>query len=74
MFTFANNAGEIYRRLRVILEHGLEALSGKPPPVRRRLEEARDLIAHVEQVIPAALEGFVADVGSRNAQSSKAAS
>jgi len=58
---FVANAGSIYRRLREILEQGLEALSGKPPPVRARLEEAHDFVAVVEREIPAALERFVAE-------------
>ncbi|HEY7735456.1 MAG TPA: MarR family transcriptional regulator [Candidatus Limnocylindrales bacterium] len=59
--TFAMNAGAIYRRLRVILEHGLESLGDKPPPLRARLEEALDVVRHVEREIPATLERFVAD-------------
>jgi hypothetical protein len=59
--TFAMNAGAIYRRLRLILEHGLEAVGDRPPPLRARLEEALDVVRHVEYAIPAALEGFIAE-------------
>jgi DNA-binding transcriptional regulator GbsR (MarR family) len=58
---FVANAGIIYRRLREIIEEGLEALSGKPPPLRARLEEAHDFVAVIEREIPAALERFVAE-------------
>ncbi len=58
---FVANAGSIYRRLRLILEGGLEAISGKPPPVRARLEEAHDFVAHIEREIPATLERFIAE-------------
>ena len=68
--TFASNAGAIYRRLRVILEQGLEALIDKPPPLRDRLVEAHELITHVERAIPAVLEEFAADMAkSRNVAS-----
>jgi DNA-binding transcriptional regulator GbsR (MarR family) len=68
--TFAANAHAIYRRLLLIIEHGLEALSDKPPPVRARLEEAHEFVAYIEHVIPAALDRFIAE---RAAQSRQAA-
>jgi DNA-binding transcriptional regulator GbsR (MarR family) len=57
--TFVQNAAEIYRRLRLIIEQGLEAVHAKPPPLRERLEEAHEFVAHVERELPAVLEGFV---------------
>jgi len=57
---FVANAGTIYRRLREIIEEGLEAMSGKPPPLRARLEEAHDFVAVIEREIPATLERFAA--------------
>jgi len=57
---FVGNAGAIYRRLRLVIEQGLEAISDKPPPLRTRLEEAHEFIAYIEREIPAVLERFVA--------------
>jgi hypothetical protein len=55
------NAGLIYRRLRLVLEQGLTAIADKPPPVRSRLEEAREFVAYIEHQVPALLDQFVAD-------------
>jgi hypothetical protein len=68
--TFVENAGSIYRRLRLVIEHGLEALSDKPPPLRVRLEEAHDFIAYIEREIPAVLEQFVAERAAAARQAS----
>jgi hypothetical protein len=56
---FVGNAGAIYRRLRLVIEQGLEATSGKPPPLRARLEEAHEFVAYIEAELPAVLERFV---------------
>ena len=59
--TFAGNAGAIYRRLRLVIEQGLEAIGGKPPAIRERLEEAHEVIVYIERAIPAVLDRFLAD-------------
>jgi DNA-binding transcriptional regulator GbsR (MarR family) len=56
--TFVHNAGAIYRRLRLIIEQGLDAIHDKPPPLRARLAEAHEFVAHVERELPALLETF----------------
>jgi DNA-binding transcriptional regulator GbsR (MarR family) len=57
--TFVHNAGAIYRQLRLIIEQGLDAITDKPPPLRARLEEAHEFVAHVERELPVVLERFV---------------
>jgi hypothetical protein len=56
---FVGNAGAIYRRLRLVIEEGLAATSGKPPPLRARLEEAHEFVSFIEQELPAVLDRFV---------------
>ncbi|HEX6140706.1 MAG TPA: MarR family transcriptional regulator [Candidatus Limnocylindria bacterium] len=56
---FVGNAGAIYGRLRQIIEQGLDASSGRPPPLRERLEEAHEFVAYIEREMPALLERFV---------------
>jgi DNA-binding transcriptional regulator GbsR (MarR family) len=56
--TFMTNAAAIYKRLRQIVEQGLEAVADKPPPLRVRLEEAHEFIAYIEREVPAVLERF----------------
>jgi DNA-binding transcriptional regulator GbsR (MarR family) len=58
---FVGNAAAIYRRLRLIIEQGLEAATDKPPPLRARLEEAHDFVAHVERELPVVLERFTSE-------------
>src|SRR5687767_4232486 len=49
---FLDNAGQIYRQFRGIADRGLEAIEDRPPLVRARLEEFRDLFAFMEQEVP----------------------
>jgi DNA-binding transcriptional regulator GbsR (MarR family) len=56
---FVGNAAAIYGRLRLIIEQGLDAITDKPPPLRARLEEAHDFVAHVEREMPTVLDRFV---------------
>jgi DNA-binding transcriptional regulator GbsR (MarR family) len=58
---FVGNAGAIYRRLRLIIEEGLEATRGKPPPLRARLDEAHEFVSYVERELPAVLDRFVSE-------------
>jgi DNA-binding transcriptional regulator GbsR (MarR family) len=58
---FVDNAGAIYRRLRLIIEEGLEAISGKPPPLKVRLEEAHEFVAYVERELPTVLDRFASE-------------
>ena len=43
-----SNAGVIYRQLREIAEHGLEAAE-EPPGARARLQEFHDVMAFIER-------------------------
>ncbi|HET6381489.1 MAG TPA: MarR family transcriptional regulator [candidate division Zixibacteria bacterium] len=70
--TWVENAGGIYRRLRLILEEGLAALKDKPPPLRARLEEAHEFIAYVEREIPTVLDRFVSERASATEPASAA--
>jgi DNA-binding transcriptional regulator GbsR (MarR family) len=72
--TFVANAGTIYRRLRLVIEQGLEAISDKPPPVRTRLEEAHEYIAYIEREIPALLDRFATERAALAAAPIEAAS
>jgi DNA-binding transcriptional regulator GbsR (MarR family) len=72
--TFVANAGTIYRRLRLVIEQGLEAISDKPPPVRTRLTEAHEYIAYIEREIPALLDRFAAERTERTEAQIEAAS
>jgi DNA-binding transcriptional regulator GbsR (MarR family) len=56
---FLDNAGQIYRQFRGIAERGLEAIEDRPPLVRARLEEFRDLFAFMEQEVPAVVDRFL---------------
>jgi DNA-binding transcriptional regulator GbsR (MarR family) len=59
--TFVANAGAIYRRLRLIIERGLDATRDEPPARRARLEEAHEFVAYVERELPAVLERFAVE-------------
>ena len=56
---FLDNAGQIYRQFRGIADRGLEAIEDRPPLVRARLEEFRDLFAFMEQEVPAVVDRFL---------------
>lgn len=56
---FVGNAGAIYRRLRLVIEQGLDAIRTEPPARRTRLEEAHDFVAYVEREIPAVLDRYL---------------
>jgi DNA-binding transcriptional regulator GbsR (MarR family) len=67
--TWVENAGTIYRRLRLVIEQGLDAVQDHPPPLRARLEEAHEFVAYVERELPVVLERFVSE---RSAESPSA--
>src|SRR4051794_16539591 len=62
------NAGVIYRRLRVIAEHGVAA-AGESPSARARLEEFRDVISFIESEMPKTIDRFFSE---RTAQQQRA--
>jgi DNA-binding transcriptional regulator GbsR (MarR family) len=55
-----SNAGVIYRRLREIAEHGLDA-AGDSPSAEARLREFRDVVAFIEAELPRLIERFLRD-------------
>ena len=60
-----SNAAAIYRQMRQIAERGLVATADRPPEARARLREFRDVMAFVEQEVPAVIGRFLED---RNAK------
>jgi hypothetical protein len=59
------SAASIYRQMREIAERGLVATADRPPEARARLREFRDVMAFVEQEVPAVIGHFLSE---RNAQ------
>jgi DNA-binding MarR family transcriptional regulator len=55
------NAGVIYRRLRVIAEHGLVAAAPSSDNVKARLEEFHAVVSFIEQEVPRAIDQFLKD-------------
>ena len=53
------SAASIYRQMRGIAERGLEATADRPPAARARLEEFRDVMAFVEEEVPALIDRFL---------------
>ena len=52
---------------RRLADEGLELLADRPPELRSRLEEVRDVYLHMERELPAMLERFKADRAARAA-------
>jgi DNA-binding transcriptional regulator GbsR (MarR family) len=59
------SAASIYRQMREIAERGLVATADRPPEARARLREFRDVMAFVDQEVPAVIGHFLSE---RNAQ------
>jgi DNA-binding transcriptional regulator GbsR (MarR family) len=53
-----SNASVIYRQLRVIAEHGLEA-AGETPGARARMQEFHDVMAFIEVEVPRVIDRFL---------------
>jgi DNA-binding transcriptional regulator GbsR (MarR family) len=53
------SAGSIYRQMRAIAERGLAATNDRSPAARARLEEFRDVMAFVEEEVPALIDRFL---------------
>jgi DNA-binding transcriptional regulator GbsR (MarR family) len=53
------SAGAIYRQMRAIADRGLEATQDRPAAARARLEEFRDVMAFVEEEVPALIDRFL---------------
>lgn len=53
------SAASIYRQMRTIAERGLAATTDRSPAARARLEEFRDVMAFVEQEVPALIDRFL---------------
>jgi len=53
------SAASIYRQMRAIAERGLAATADRPHASRARLEEFRDVMAFVEQEVPALIDRFL---------------
>jgi DNA-binding transcriptional regulator GbsR (MarR family) len=53
------SAASIYRQMRSIAERGLAATTDRGPEARARLEEFRDVMAFVEQEVPALIDRFL---------------
>jgi DNA-binding transcriptional regulator GbsR (MarR family) len=53
------SAASIYRQMRSIAERGLAATTDGGPEARARLEEFRDVMAFVEQEVPALIDRFL---------------
>lgn len=70
---FVGNAGAIYRRLRMIIEEGLAATSGKPPPLRARLQEAHEFVSYIERELPTVLVRFASERSAAKAPTTVAA-
>ena len=57
--TMIGSAASIYRQMRSIAERGLAATTDRPPAARARLEEFRDVMAFVEEEVPALIDRFL---------------
>ncbi len=55
------SAASIYRQMRTIAERGLAATTDRSPQARARLEEFRDVMAFVEEEVPALIDRFLRD-------------
>ena len=55
------SAGSLYRQLGEIAERGLAATADRPPAMRARLQEFRDVMSFVEQEVPRLVRTFLAD-------------
>jgi len=53
------SAASIYRQMRAIAERGLAAIADRPASERARLQEFRDVMAFVEQEVPAVVDRFL---------------
>lgn len=51
---------------RRLAEEGLELLADRPPELRTRLEEVRDVYLHMERELPAMLDRFKAERAARD--------
>jgi DNA-binding transcriptional regulator GbsR (MarR family) len=72
--SFLRNAGRVYAQIRRIAERGLDAIADRPPEVRARLEEMRDLLGFIEQELPGIVDRFLAERNeARNDARSKTA-
>jgi dTDP-4-amino-4,6-dideoxygalactose transaminase len=58
MDSMMSNASEIYRQLRTISEHGLEAAADSPGAYAR-LQEFHDLMAFIEVEVPRVIDRFL---------------
>jgi len=58
MDSMLSNASEIYRQLRTISEHGLEAAADSPG-ASARLQEFHDLMAFIEVEVPRVIDRFL---------------
>jgi DNA-binding transcriptional regulator GbsR (MarR family) len=65
------NAAGIYRQMRTIAEHGLEAIADRPKASRARLQEFHDVMAFVEGEVPRVIGHFL---GGRSATRAERAS
>ncbi len=57
--TMIGSAAAVYREMRTIAERGLAATTDRPAAARARLEEFRDVMAFVEQEVPALIDRFL---------------
>lgn len=55
------SASATYRHLREIAERGLAATGGSSPAAQTRLEDFRDVMAFIEQEVPAVIGRFLAE-------------
>jgi len=55
-----SNASVIYRQLRVIADHGLEAAE-ETPGARARMQEFHDVMAFIEVEVPRVIDRFLAE-------------
>jgi DNA-binding transcriptional regulator GbsR (MarR family) len=62
---FLANAGRTYRHFREIAERGLAAIEDRPPATRARLQELRDVLAFVEEEVPAVVDRFLSERAGR---------
>jgi DNA-binding transcriptional regulator GbsR (MarR family) len=62
------SAASIYRQMRAIAERGLAATTERGPAARARLEEFRDVMAFVEQEVPALIDRFLRERKQARAQ------
>lgn len=62
---FLASAGRIYRQFREIAERGLAAIEDRPSDTRARLGELRDVLAFVEEEIPAVIDRFLSERAGR---------